>query len=90
MIALGSETSSKIMKQLPESMIQQVSYEIANTDYVSPEERDEVMNEFVNTAQARQYVLDGRDRIRQKLAQSGVGTAKSKRSHRCFESDSAA
>ncbi|MDD6172591.1 MAG: flagellar motor switch protein FliG, partial [Ligilactobacillus ruminis] len=24
MIALGSETSSKIMKQLPESMIQQV------------------------------------------------------------------
>mgnify|MGYP002438543184 CR=1 FL=1 len=59
MIALGSETSSKIMKQLPESMIQQDSYEIANTDYVSPEERDEVMNEFVNTAQARQYVLDG-------------------------------
>ena len=45
MIALGSETSSKIMKQLPESMIQQVSYEIANTDYVSPEERDEVMND---------------------------------------------
>lgn len=78
MIALGSETSSKIMKQLPESMIQQVSYEIANTDYVSPEERDEVMNEFVNTAQARQYVLDGGIEYARNLLNQALGPQKAK------------
>lgn len=59
MISLGSETSSKVMKLLPESMIQQVSYEIANTEYVTPAEKDAVIDEFVDTATARQYVLDG-------------------------------
>ena len=78
MIALGSETSSKIMKQLPESMIQQVSYEIANTDYVSPEERDDVMNEFVNTAQARQYVLDGGIEYARNLLNQALGPQKAK------------
>ena len=78
MIALGSETSSKIMKQLPESMIQQVSYEIANTDYVSPEERDQVMNDFVNTAQARQYVLDGGIDYARNLLNQALGPQRAK------------
>lgn len=40
MISLGSEASSQVMKLLPDSMIQKVSYEIANTDYVTPEEKN--------------------------------------------------
>lgn len=59
MISLGSDTSAKIMKLLPESYIQKISYEIANTDFVSPEERDEVFDEFASTVTAREYVLDG-------------------------------
>lgn len=59
MISLGSEASAKVMKLLPDSMIQKVSYEIANTDYVTPEQKDAVIDEFVDTAMARQYVLDG-------------------------------
>ena len=59
MISLGSEASSQVMKLLPVSMIQKVSYEIANTDYVTPEEKNAVIDEFVDTATARQYVLDG-------------------------------
>lgn len=59
MISLGSDTSAKIMKLLPESYIQKVSYEIANTDFVSPEEQKEVFDEFSSTATAREYVLDG-------------------------------
>ena len=47
------------MKLLPESFIQKVSYEIANIDFVSPEERDQVLEEFSHTATARKYVLDG-------------------------------
>ena len=59
LISLGSDTSAKIMKLLPESFIQKVSYEIANIDFVSPEERDQVLEEFSHTATARKYVLDG-------------------------------
>ena len=59
MISLGSEASSQVMKLLPDSMIQKVSYEIANTDYVTPEEKNAVIDELVDTATARQYVLDG-------------------------------
>lgn len=59
MISLGSEASAKVMKLLPDTMIQKVSYEIANTDYVTPEQKDAVIDEFVDTAMARQYVLDG-------------------------------
>ncbi len=36
-----------------------MSYEIANIDFVSPEERDQVLEEFSHTATARKYVLDG-------------------------------
>lgn len=59
MISLGSEASSQVMKLLPDSMIQKVSYEIANTDYVTPEEKNAVIDELVDTATARQFVLDG-------------------------------
>lgn len=59
LISLGSETSSKVMKLLPEDLIRKVSYEIANTDMVTPEQREQVLEELVETSSARQYVLDG-------------------------------
>lgn len=72
LISLGSETSAKIMKLLPDSFIQKVSYEIANTEAVSPEERSDVLKEFIATADARKYVIDGgidyaRDLLKQAL-----------------------
>src|SRR5699024_9152297 len=59
LISLGQEASASIIKHLPDSMIQKVSYEIANIDHVRPEEREEIMNEFLGMSQARQYILDG-------------------------------
>lgn len=78
MISLGSETSSKIMKLLPESYIQKVSYEIANTEVVQPEERNEVLDEFVNTATAREYVLDGGLDYAKNLLNQALGPQKAK------------
>lgn len=78
MISLGSETSSKIMKLLPESYIQKVSYEIANTEVVQPEERNEVLDEFVNTATAREYVLDGGIDYAKNLLNQALGPQKAK------------
>lgn len=78
MISLGTETSSQVMKHLPADVIQKVSYEIANTDVVSPEEKAQVLNDFVNTAQARQYVLDGGIDYAKNVLKQALGPQKAK------------
>ena len=78
MISLGTETSSQVMKHLPADVIQKVSYEIANTDVVSPEEKDQVLNDFVNTAQARQYVSDGGIDYAKNVLKQALGPQKAK------------
>lgn len=78
MISLGTETSSQVMKHLPADVIQKVSYEIANTDMVSPEEKAQVLNDFVNTAQARQYVLDGGIDYAKNVLKQALGPQKAK------------
>ncbi|HIY57635.1 MAG TPA: flagellar motor switch protein FliG [Candidatus Tetragenococcus pullicola] len=78
LISLGSETSSKIMKLLPEDVIRKVSYEIANTDLVQPEERDQVLQEFVETSSARQYVLDGGIDYAKDLLNQALGPQRAK------------
>ena len=78
LISLGSETSAKIMKLLPENYIQKVSYEIANIDFVSPEERDQVLEEFSTTFTARKYVLDGGIDYAKNLLNQALGSHKAK------------
>lgn len=78
LISLGSETSAKIMKNLPDSYIQKVSYEIANIDYVNPEERDAVINEFIEMSQAREYVIDGGIDYAKNLLNMAIGPQRAK------------
>lgn len=78
LISLGADTSSKIMKLLPESFIQKVSYEIANIDYVHPEERDQVLEEFSHTVTARKYVLDGGIDYAKNVLNQALGAQKAK------------
>lgn len=59
LIALGPDTSSKILKRLPNDLIQEVTNEIASIDYVESQEKNQVLENFVDMASARQYVLDG-------------------------------
>lgn len=59
LIALGPDISSSILKLLPDRLIQKVTYEIANIDYVEPYDRERVIDEFIEMASAREYILDG-------------------------------
>ncbi len=59
LISLGPDISSNILKQFPDKMIQKVTYEIANMDYVEPHMKDKVNEEFMATVAAKKYVLDG-------------------------------
>jgi len=78
MISLGPETSAEIMKMLPDSYIQQISYEIANIEYVKPEERESIINEFMDMAQAREYILDGGIDYAKDLLNKALGPQRAK------------
>ena len=78
LISLGTEISAEIMKQLPESYIQKVSYEIANIDYVNPDEVDEIVTEFLEMAQAREHVIDGGVDYARNLLNTALGAQRAK------------
>ena len=78
LISLGPETSSQILKLLPDNLIQKVTYEIANTDYIEPSERDTIIEEFVNMASARQYVLEGGLDYAKDLLHKALGSQRAK------------
>ena len=58
-ITLGPEVSSPIFKKLPDHEIQKITYEIANISTVSVEERQEILDEFLEMNRARDYIIEG-------------------------------
>ena len=58
-ITLGPEASSGILKKLPETDIQKITYEIANITSVTSEQREEILNEFLQINKARDYIIEG-------------------------------
>jgi flagellar motor switch protein FliG len=59
-------------------MIQKVSYEIANIDHVSPEERQSIIDEFLEMSTAREYILDGGIDYAKNLLNKALGTQRAK------------
>ena len=58
-ITLGPEASSAILKKLPEPEIQKITYEIANITSVTSEQREGILNEFLQINKAREYIIEG-------------------------------
>ena len=59
LIALGPEKSAEIFKHLKEEEIEQLTLEIANTNSVSPQTKEQVLNEFYEVCLAQQYIAEG-------------------------------
>ncbi|MGX7023567.1 flagellar motor switch protein FliG [Vagococcus hydrophili] len=78
LISLGSETASQIMKLLPEKYIKKVSYEIANIDHVNPDEKDQVIEEFIQMSTARRHMIDGGIDYAVDILNKALGTQKAK------------
>ncbi|MDD2447914.1 MAG: flagellar motor switch protein FliG [Tissierellia bacterium] len=78
LISLGPDTSAQILKLLPEFMIEKVTYEIANIEQVTPEERERVMDDFIDTASANKYVVDGGIDYAKELLQKALGSQRAK------------
>lgn len=65
LITLGPEKSASIFKHLKEEEIEELTLEIANTRSISPQEKEDVLNEFYQVCLAQQYI-----------AECGIGYAK--------------
>lgn len=73
-ITLGPETSSTILKRLPESDIQKITYEIANISSVTSEQRQEILTEFIEINKAKDYLLEGGIDYARELLSKALGS----------------
>lgn len=73
-ITLGPEASSGILKKLPESDIQKITYEIANITSVTSEQREEILNEFLQINKARDYIIEGGMDYAKQLLSKALGS----------------
>lgn len=73
-ITLGPEASSAILKKLPEREIQKITYEIANISTVSVNQRQAILDEFLEMNKARDYILEGGIDYARTLLSKALGT----------------
>lgn len=73
LIALGREKSTKIFKHLKEEEIEELTLEIASISSVTPDEKEEILNEFYNLCLAQDYIAEGGINYAQGLLEEAMG-----------------
>ena len=76
LIALGPEKSATIFKHLKEEEIEELTLEIANTRSVTPQVKDEVIDEFYQVCLAQQYIAEGGINYAKELLEKALGNEK--------------
>lgn len=76
LIALGPEKSANIFKHLKEDEIEELTLEIANTRSVSPQTKEDVLNEFYQVCLAQQYIAEGGIGYAKELLDKALGAEK--------------
>ena len=76
LIALGPERSADIFKHLDE--IEELTLEIANTRSVSPQVKEDVLNEFYQICLAQQYIAEGGIGYAKELLDKALGEDRAK------------
>ncbi|MDE7275887.1 MAG: flagellar motor switch protein FliG [Lachnospiraceae bacterium] len=78
LIALGPEKSSNIFKHLKEDEIEELTLEIANTRTITPQLRDEVLEEFYQVCLAQQYIAEGGINYAKEVLEKSFGADKAR------------
>ena len=76
LISLGPERSAGIFKHLKEEEIEELTLEIANTRSVTPQVKEEVINEFYEVCLAQQYIAEGGIGYARDLLEKALGAEK--------------
>ena len=77
-ITLGPEASAGIIKRYPETDIQKITYELENITSVKSEQRQEILNEFVEINKAKDYILEGGIEYARSLLGKALGQQRAK------------
>ena len=72
----GSEKAATIFKHLKEDEIEELTLEIANTRSVSPQTKEEVLEEFYQVCLAQQYIAEGGIGYAKELLEKALGNDK--------------
>lgn len=78
MIALGPEKSAHIFKHLKEDEIEELTLEIANTRSITPQLKEEVIEEFYQICLAQQYIAEGGIGYAKELLEKALGEEKAR------------
>ncbi len=76
LIALGPERSAGIFKHLKEEEIEELTLEIANTRSVTPQVKEDIINEFYEVCLAQQYIAEGGITYARDLLEKALGSEK--------------
>lgn len=76
LISLGPERSAGLFKHLKEDEIEELTLEIANTRGVTPQVKEEVINEFYEVCLAQQYIAEGGIGYAKELLDKALGSEK--------------
>ncbi len=76
LIALGPEKSATIFKHLKEDEIEELTLEIANTRSITPQIKEEVIDEFYEVCVAQQYIAEGGIGHAKELLEKALGADK--------------
>ena len=76
LIALGPEKSALIFKYLKEEEIEDLTLEIANTRSVTPQLKEQIINEFYEMCLAQQYIAEGGIGYARELLEKALGQDK--------------
>ena len=76
LISLGPERSAGIFKHLKEDEIEELTLEIANTRSVTPQVKEDVINEFYEICLAQQYIAEGGIGYAKDLLEKALGAEK--------------
>ena len=79
LITLGPEKSAVIFKHLKEEEIEELTLEIANTRSVSPQIKEDVINEFYQVCLAQQYIAEGGIGYAKELLETALGSEEAQR-----------
>ncbi|WP_416198046.1 MAG: flagellar motor switch protein FliG [Sporanaerobacter sp.] len=76
LIALGPQMSAEIFKHLNEEEIEELTLEIANMRMVSPEEKQEVIEDFYQLCLAQEYISEGGINYAKEVLERALGEDK--------------
>lgn len=78
LVALGSEASSEIFKNLTEMEVEQLTAQIARLEGVTPEIRESVLEEFHHLLMAQQFITQGGMTYAEEVLEQALGSRKAK------------